>query len=84
MACSVQRLHVIAEDGNPVPGASRVQAEVFMAAGKTYDPAPLSSIRGAINHTPSAAGTASSLAPSMDFFGNLRKGNNPVDAGAVE
>jgi len=28
---------LIAEDGNPVPGAPRVQAEVFMAAGKTYD-----------------------------------------------
>src|SRR5581483_681971 len=28
---------LIAEDGNPVPGAARVQSEVFMAAGKTYD-----------------------------------------------
>jgi hypothetical protein len=38
----------------------------------------------AINHTPNSAGTAYSLAPSTDFFGNLRKGNNAVDAGAVE
>ena len=28
---------LIAEDGNPLPGVGRVQSEVFMAAGKTYD-----------------------------------------------
>ncbi len=28
---------LIAEDGNPLPGLARVQSEVFMAAGKTYD-----------------------------------------------
>jgi len=28
---------LIAEDGNPLPGQPRVQNEVFMAAGKTYD-----------------------------------------------
>ena len=28
---------LIAEDGNLLPGAPRVQSEVFMAAGKTYD-----------------------------------------------
>jgi hypothetical protein len=28
---------LIAEDGNPLPGLPRVQTEVFMAAGKTYD-----------------------------------------------
>jgi hypothetical protein len=28
---------LIAEDGNPLPGKTRVQSEVFMAAGKTYD-----------------------------------------------
>ena len=28
---------LVAEDGNPVPGLPRVQSEVFMAAGKTYD-----------------------------------------------
>jgi uncharacterized repeat protein (TIGR01451 family) len=28
---------LIAEDGNPLPGVARVQTEVFMAAGKTYD-----------------------------------------------
>ena len=28
---------LIAEDGNPLPGVPRIQSEVFMAAGKTYD-----------------------------------------------
>jgi hypothetical protein len=28
---------LIAEDGNPLPGQPRIQNEVFMAAGKTYD-----------------------------------------------
>ncbi len=30
-------MSLIAEDGNPLPGVPRVQSEVFMAAGKTYD-----------------------------------------------
>jgi Bacterial cadherin-like domain len=28
---------LVAEDGNPLPGQQRVQSEVFLAAGKTYD-----------------------------------------------
>ena len=28
---------IIAEDGNPAPGVPKVQSDVFMAAGKTYD-----------------------------------------------
>jgi hypothetical protein len=28
---------LIAEDGNPLPGVPRVQSDVFMSAGKTYD-----------------------------------------------
>jgi hypothetical protein len=41
----------------------------------------------AINYIPSTAGGttgAYTLAPTLDFFGNLRKTNNFVDAGAVE
>ena len=34
---SAAGLGLIAEDGNPLPGVTRVQSEVFMAAGKTYD-----------------------------------------------
>jgi hypothetical protein len=33
----VSGFSLIAEDGNPLPGTPRVQSEVFMAAGKTYD-----------------------------------------------
>jgi len=33
----VSGFSLIAEDGNPLPGIPRVQSEVFMAAGKTYD-----------------------------------------------
>jgi hypothetical protein len=32
-----QGFSLVAEDGNPLPGVQRVQNEVFMAAGKTYD-----------------------------------------------
>ena len=34
---AVSGFGLIAEDGNPLPGVTRVQNEVFMAAGKTYD-----------------------------------------------
>ncbi len=36
-AASAAGFSLIAEDGNPLPGVPRVQSEVFMAAGKTYD-----------------------------------------------
>jgi IPT/TIG domain len=34
---TVSGFTLIAEDGNPLPGVGRVQNEVFMAPGKTYD-----------------------------------------------
>ena len=36
-AAAVPGVSLVAEDGNALPGVSRVQSEVFMAAGKTYD-----------------------------------------------
>ncbi len=36
-ASPVGGFSLIAEDGNPLPGLPRVQNEVFLAAGKTYD-----------------------------------------------
>ncbi|HYL13125.1 MAG TPA: choice-of-anchor D domain-containing protein [Terriglobales bacterium] len=36
-AAAVPGFSLVAEDGNRLPGVSRVQSEVFMAAGKTYD-----------------------------------------------
>jgi hypothetical protein len=37
MAGTAPGVSLIAEDGNPLPGNPRVQSEVFLAAGKTYD-----------------------------------------------
>src|SRR5271157_3922951 len=34
---AVPGFSLVAEDGNPLPGNQRVQSEVFLAAGKTYD-----------------------------------------------
>jgi hypothetical protein len=36
-ATAVGGFSLIAEDGNPLPGVPRVQSEVFLPAGKTYD-----------------------------------------------
>src|SRR5580704_16346620 len=46
---TVNGFSLIAEDGNPLPGLPRVQSEVFMAAGKTYD---------VMINVPAAGGTA--------------------------
>jgi len=48
-ATGLSGFSLIAEDGNPLPGVPRVQNEVFMAAGKTYD---------VMINTPAAGGTA--------------------------
>ncbi len=37
VSTTVGGMALVAEDGNPVPGTSRVQNEVFMSAGKTFD-----------------------------------------------
>ena len=52
-------------------------------SGATLGNYALASGSPAINYIPSAAATYAD-APSNDFFGNLRKTNNAVDAGAVE
>jgi hypothetical protein len=36
-AATTAGMALIAEDGNVLPGVARIQSEVFMAAGKTYD-----------------------------------------------
>ncbi len=46
---AVSGFSLIAEDGNPLPGVRRVQSEVFLAAGKTYD---------VMVNLPTAGGTA--------------------------
>jgi hypothetical protein len=49
IAAAVPGFSLVAEDGNPLPGISRVQSEVFLAAGKTYD---------VMVNVPAAGGTA--------------------------
>jgi hypothetical protein len=51
---AVAGFSLVAEDGNPLPGNQRVQSEVFLAAGKTYDVM--------IN------GPASTSTPALGFF----------------
>ncbi|HEY0745101.1 MAG TPA: choice-of-anchor D domain-containing protein [Steroidobacteraceae bacterium] len=46
-----------------------------------YGPAAGSPV---INYIPASAGIQYTVAPSTDFYGNMRKTNNAVDAGAVE
>jgi hypothetical protein len=68
---AVPGLGLIAEDGNPLPGATRVQSEVFMAAGKTYD---------VMINVPAAVGTA---LPIFDRQGSLSGNASARDAGML-
>ncbi len=62
---------LIAEDGNPLPGVPRVQSEVFMAAGKTYD---------VMINGPAAGATA---LPVYDRELSLSGGGTQRDAGML-
>ena len=62
---------LVAEDGNPLPGVSRIQSEVFMAPGKTYD---------VMIDTPAAGGSA---LPIFDRQGGLSANANSRDAGML-
>jgi len=62
---------LIAEDGNPLPGVPRVQSEVFMAAGKTYD---------VMINVPAAGGTA---LPVFDRQLSLSGNASARDAGML-
>src|SRR5882762_1343326 len=62
---------LIAEDGNPLPGVPRVQSEVFMAAGKTYD---------VMINVPAAGGTA---LPIFDRQLSLSGNASARDAGML-
>jgi hypothetical protein len=69
-------LGLIAEDGNRLPGVTRVQSEVFLAAGKTYDVlinAPAA---------PAAGATASAL-PVFDRELSLSGNATSRDAGML-
>ena len=62
---------LIAEDGNPLPGVPRVQSQLFMAAGKTYD---------VMINSPSPAGTA---LPIFDRALGLSANATTRDAGML-
>jgi hypothetical protein len=64
-------LSLIAEDGNPLPGVTRVQSEVFMAPGKTYD---------VMINVPAAGGTA---LPVFDRELSLSGNASSRDAGML-
>src|SRR6184192_2999623 len=71
VAAAVPGFSLVAEDGNPLPGVSRVQSEVFMAAGKTYD---------VMINTPAAGGTG---LPIFDRQGSLSGNATSRDAGML-
>ena len=62
---------LVAEDGNPLPGVRRIQSEVFMAAGKTYD---------VMLNVPATVGTA---LPIFDRAGSLSGNKTERDAGML-
>jgi hypothetical protein len=67
-----QSMTLIAEDGNPLPGQPRIQNEVFLAAGKTYD----------VEVKPTQAGGAYSAATLALFDRQLSLStNNQRDGG---
>jgi len=70
-AAPVAGFSLVAEDGNPLPGVSRVQSEVFMAAGKTYD---------VMINVPAAVGTA---VPVFDRELSLSGNKTERDAGML-
>src|SRR5467141_4063607 len=68
---AVSGFGLIAEDGNPLPGVTRVQNEVFMAPGKTYD---------VMINVPATVGTA---LPIFDRQGSLSGNATSRDAGML-
>ena len=68
---SVPGFGLIAQDGNPLPGVTRVQTEVFMAPGKTYD---------VTINVPAPGGTA---LPIFDREGSLSGNATERDAGML-
>jgi len=73
-------LGLIAEDGNPLPGVTRVQNEVFLAAGKTYDVTV--NVPAACTPVPPATCTNPVL-PIYDREGSLSGNATSRDAGML-
>jgi hypothetical protein len=75
---------LIAEDGNPLPGLSRVQSEVFMPAGKTYDvminaPATVTTALPVFDRELSLSGNATARDAGMVAYIGINGAGLPVD-----
>jgi hypothetical protein len=70
---AVSGFSLIAEDGNPLPGVPRVQSEVFMAAGKTYD---------VMINAPAAPAAGTTLTALPVFDRELSLSGNAIDRDA--
>ena len=70
-AAAASGFSLVAEDGNPLPGVSRVKSEVFMAPGKTYD---------LMVDVPAAGGTA---LPIYDRQGSVSGNASSRDTGML-
>ena len=97
-ATGVPGFSLVAEDGNSLPGVSRVQSEVFLAAGKTYDvmvnaPTACTPVSGAATCTSanastpctpvSGAATCTSTLPVYDRQLSLSANSIARDAGML-
>ncbi len=77
---------LIAEDGNPLPGIPRVQNEVFMAPGKTYDvminvPASTSTALPVFDRQLSLSGNATARDSGMLAYISVNGAGMPVSPG---
>src|SRR5438445_5239848 len=77
---------LIAEDGNPLPGLPRVQSEVFMPAGKTYDvminaPATVTTALPVYDRELSLSGNATARDTGMVAYIGINGAGLPVDPG---
>src|SRR6202030_806008 len=75
---------LIAEDGNPLPRLPRVQSEVFMPAGKTYDvminaPATVTTALPVFDRELSLSGNATSRDAGMVAYIGINGAGLPVD-----
>jgi FtsP/CotA-like multicopper oxidase with cupredoxin domain len=77
-ATAVPGFGLIAEDGNPLPGVTRVQSEVFMAPGKTYDVTI-----NAPTCTPVSPATTCTTLPIFDRQGSLSGNATERDGGML-
>jgi hypothetical protein len=79
-APTVTGFALMAEDGNPLPGKPRVQSDVFMAAGKTYD--VMFNVPAAVACTPVPPATTCSTPALPVYDRELSLSGNAIDRDA--